>query len=311
MKKAAYPIIYSIWYAISLLPLWVLYRISDLLFLLVYYVIRYRRKIVRANMVSSFPEKQMRDIVSIEKKYYKWFCDYVVETIKMLTMSRREMKKRMRFENLDLMNNPLSEGRNVSIFLGHYCNWEWIASLGMHFVSNVYPCQLYHPLENQVFDKLFLYMRGRFGSHSLPMDSAFNILLEKKRECVPTVTGYISDQVPGFSSMHYWPNFLNHKTPTFTGAERISRILDTTVVYMDVVRVRRGYYVGKVVKICDKPSEMPKFSITEKYYQLLETTINRNPEYWLWSHNRWKRTWEDFCKVYPSETERDRILSKL
>ena len=147
------PIIYSIWYAISLLPLWVLYRISDLLFLLVYYVIRYRRKIVRANMVSSFPEKQMRDIVSIEKKYYKWFCDYVVETIKMLTMSRREMKKRMRFENLDLMNNPLSEGRNVSIFLGHYCNWEWIASLGMHFVSNVYPCQLYHPLENQVFDK--------------------------------------------------------------------------------------------------------------------------------------------------------------
>ena len=111
--------------------------------------------------------------------------------------------------------------------------------------------------------------------------------------------------------MHYWPQFLNHNTPAYTGGERIARILDTSVVYLDISRPKRGYYVAKVVKMSDHPNEEPKFSITEKYYRLLENSIKCNPEYWLWSHNRWKRTWDDFVECYPDEHDRQRILNKL
>lgn len=291
-------------------PLWVHYLISDVLYLFIYKIVGYRTAVVRKNLSSSFPNKSEEELRDIEHRFYRWFCDYLVETVKMFSISEKQIMHRMRFEGIEQINDDLKKHRSITVYLGHYCNWEWVCSLGLHITEGT-AAQLYHPLESRLFDRLFLYSRERFKAHSIEMKEAFKVLADWQKEGRYSVTGYISDQVPGFSSMHYWPWFLNHDTPTYTGAERIARILDTSVYYFDIERPRRGYYVAKVVKICDNTKEMPKFTITEQYYRLLETSIIRHPEFWLWSHNRWKRTREQFIEYFPDETERKRILSKL
>lgn len=306
-----YYITFTLWYLLSLLPLRIHYFLSNILYIILYHVIRYRLYVVRHNLSTSFPEKTTQELLQIEKRFYHWFCDYIVETIKMFSMSETQMRKRMQFEGLEQINEDISKGKSVTVYLGHYCNWEWISSLPLHFTGdNSIGAQLYHPIENRTMDRLFLYSRGRFHARSLEMKEAFGILRNWQKEGITSITGYISDQVPGYSSMHYWPFFLNHDTPAYTGAERIAHILNTSVYYLDIYRPKRGYYVAKIIKMSDEAQNEEKFSLTEKYYRLLEGSIKRAPEYWLWSHNRWKRTREEFNALYPEE-ERKRILNKL
>ena len=306
-----YYLVFIFWYALSLLPMRVHYMISDMLYLIIYHLMGYRKAVVRKNLTTSFPEKSEAEIRKIERGFYHWFCDYIAETVKMFSMSPEQMRRRMKFEGIEQINRDFEEGKSVTVYLGHYCNWEWVSSLPLNLNGKGTAAQLYHPIENKAFDRLFLRSRSRFGAVSLEMKEAFGILRGWEKEGRHSVTGYISDQVPGYSSMHYWPTFLNHETPTYTGAERIARLLNTSVYYFDIFRPRRGYYVAKVVKICDDPQELEKFAMTEKFYRLLEESIKRNPEFWLWSHNRWKRQWKDFVEYFPDEQERKRILNKL
>lgn len=310
MKSIPYYLIFGIWYIFSLLPFRVLYLLSDLLYFPFYYLTRYRRKIVRRNLVSSFPDKSLKEIIHIEKQYYSFFCDYVMETLKLMSMSKKQMGKRMRFEGMEQIRESFAAGKSCSLYLGHYCNWEWISSIPMHLHGNERCGQIYHPLENAIFDRLFMYIRGRFGAISIEKDDTFRTIMNWQREGFLSVVGYISDQVPGYSSMHYWPFFLNHDTPAFTGAERISRLMNTAVYYIDIHRPRRGYYIARFVKITDAAQSVPKFYITEQYYRMLENSIHENPPYWLWSHNRWKRTREEFNKMF-SEEERKRMANRL
>ena len=310
MAKIYYYFIFFFWFLISLIPLRVLYVFSDILYYPLYYIIRYRRHVVRNNLVSSFPEKSMKEIIHIEKGFYSYFCDYLVETIKAFSISEKQMGKRMQFEGIDELEEAFDLGRSCSIYLGHYCNWEWISSLPLHVKNTRICAQIYHPLENKAVDRLFLYMRGRFGAYSIAMDDSFRVIMDWKKHGKLNVVGYISDQVPGYHNVHYWTDFLNHDTPVFTGAERISRLADAEVFYADVIRPKRGYYVCRFVKITDNISDCPKFSITEKYFQLLEETIRQTPQYWLWSHNRWKRTRAEFEKMFSPE-ERKKRLSRL
>lgn len=308
MKNIGYYIGFALWYLVSLLPLRVLYWISDLLYYLLYNVVRYRKRVVYSNLESSFPEKSPKEIEKIAKEFYAFFCDYIVETIKLFSISEKEMRRRMRFEGLDELNKDFASGRSVSVYLGHYCNWEWISSLGIH--CNVQCGQIYHPLENKIFDRLFLYMRGRFKAQSIEMDATFLTVLGWKKKGIVNIVGYISDQVPGYHNIHYWTDFLHHDTPVFTGAERISKIMDTSVYYIDIERPKRGHYVARMVKIADTLSDKPIFYATERYFRLLEDTICRHPQYWLWSHKRWKRTREEFNRLF-SEEERKKRLSRL
>lgn len=307
MKNLTYYLSFALWFIISLLPLWVLYRLSDGLYYLVYHVIRYRRRMVYANLRSSFPEKSDAEIERIAKDFYSFFCDYIVETLKLFSMGEKNMRKRMKFEGLDQVKKDFANGRSVSLYLGHYCNWEWISSLGIHLDEQ---CgQIYHPLENATVDRLFLYMRGRFKAQSIKMDDTFLTILKWKKEGRKNIVGYIADQVPGYNNIHYWADFLHHDTPVFTGGERISKIMDTTVYYLDVERPRRGYYVARFIKIADSLNEHPVFFATEQYFRLLEKNIQRAPQYWLWSHKRWKRTREEFNRLFTEE-ERKKRLSK-
>lgn len=307
MKNLTYYLSFALWFIISLLPLWVFYRLSDGLYYLVYHVVRYRRRVVYANLRSSFPEKSEAEIERIAKDFYSFFCDYIVETLKFFSMGEKNIRKRMKFEGIDQVKEDFANGRSVSIYLGHYCNWEWISSLGLHLDEQ---CgQIYHPLENATLDRLFLYMRGRFKAQSIKMDETFLTILKWKKEGRKNIVGYIADQVPGYNNIHYWADFLHHDTPVFTGAERISKIMDTAVYYIDVERPRRGYYVARFIKIADSLNEHPVFFATEQYFRLLEKNIQRAPQYWLWSHKRWKRTREEFNRMFTEE-ERKKRLSK-
>lgn len=307
MKNLTYYLSFALWFIISLLPLWVFYRLSDGLYYLVYHVVRYRRRVVYANLRSSFPEKSEAEIERIAKDFYSFFCDYIVETLKLFSMGEKNIRKRMKFEGLDQVKEDFANGRSVSVYLGHYCNWEWISSLGLHLDEQ---CgQIYHPLENATLDRLFLYMRGRFKAQSIKMDDTFLTILKWKKEGRKNIVGYIADQVPGYNNIHYWADFLHHDTPVFTGAERISKIMDTAVYYIDVERPRRGYYVARFIKIADSLNEHPVFFATEQYFRLLEQNIQRAPQYWLWSHKRWKRTREEFNRLFTEE-ERKKRLSK-
>lgn len=302
--KFLYYIVTIIWYLLSLLPLSVLYVLSDIIYFFVYHVFRYRRPLVRKNLTDSFPEKSLKEIITIEKGFYSFLGDYLVESIKLMTISRKQLCRRMVFRGTELVDSIVKEGQSCACYLGHYCNWEWITSLPLAVTPEAQCGQIYHPLENKDFDRLFLKLRERIGAVCIPMAETLRRIIEYKQQGKQVVIGYISDQVPFWNNIHYWTNFLNHDTPVLTGTERIARSANHAVFYMDVCRVRRGYYECKFKLITREPKKYKDFEITERYFRELEKTIQRDPRFWLWSHNRWKRTHEEFNMRYDPVTGR-------
>ena len=292
--KILYYIVYGLWYMLSLLPLRVHYVLSDVIFLLLYRMLGYRKKVVRTNLRTSFPEKSQEEFKQIERDFYHFFCDYMVESVKMMTISEQEMRRRMVFKNMEAVDNILAEGQSIALYLGHYCNWEWVTSLPLWLPANIQPGQIYHPIENRLTDQLFLRARQHFNSLCIPMHDTLRRLLEFSKSNCPMVIGYISDQKPHWVNIHHWVDFLNHDTPVLTGTERIVRKLNHAVFYIDMQRKHRGYYEAELKLITRHPQQMHEFEITDIYYQMLEKTIRRAPAYWLWSHDRWKRTREEF-----------------
>ncbi|MDY2623070.1 MAG: lysophospholipid acyltransferase family protein [Alloprevotella sp.] len=274
---------------ISRLPLGVLYVLADLCFPLLYYVARYRRKVVTENLNNAFPELSPRERHKIRRRFYRWFCDYVVETLKLLSMSRQEMMRRMIIEGVDEMERSLETKPFVFIFLGHYCNWEWVSSIPLWYQKeDSHGAQLYRPLKNKAFDGLFLEMRSRFGSENISKYEALRHILQLRRDGKKTCIGFISDQTPGWNSIHDWVDFLHQDTPVFTGTERIAKKVDAAIFFADIRRVRRGYYHLVLRRMTDEPKDFPDYALTEQYMRELEQIIRRQPHLWLWSHRRWK-----------------------
>lgn len=301
--KITYYIAYALWYLLSLLPLWLLYFVSDLLFFPTYYLARYRRKIVRRNLTGSFPEKDLKEIVRIEKRFYHFFCDYIVETIKLFSMSEEQMKRRMVFKGVDHIVNAMEkEDKNFCfVYLGHYCNWEWIASLPYWCPDDVKCGQIYHPLYNKAFDRLFLRLRNQFGGECIAMKETLRRIIEMKRAKQKCIIGFISDQAPKWNSIHHWCDFLHRETPVFIGTERIGKQVDALIYYADVKRTRRGYYLCEFKPLTHRPKEVPDYELTDRFTHLLEEMIKERPDFWLWSHKRWKRTKEEWIRRQQEE----------
>lgn len=299
-SEIAYRLLYGIWYTLSLLPMWVHYLFSDLLYLLIAYVVRYREAIVMKNLRASFPEKDEAELKRIKRGFYRFFCDYIAETVKYTTMSKRQVLKRMQFRDTEPIFEAIRQGKSIALMLGHYCNWEFVPSLmlWMDNMSNATFGHIYHPLENPVFDRLFLTFRNRMGSQSVSMAETFRWNIKHRNEGKSTMMGYISDQVPVWHNIHHWTTFLNQETPVMTGCERIARRLHQAVVYVDMERVARGKYVATFRWITEDAANEPEFSVTDRYFEMLEQTIRQAPQYWLWSHNRWKRSREEFDRKF-------------
>ena len=304
MSKLRYYLVYVPWLLLSLLPLRVHYLFSDVLYLLVYHVIRYRVRVVRKNLSESYPGKSASELKAIERGFYRWFCDFLVESVKMLTMSDRQLRRRMVFKGTELVDEVIESGQSCAMYMGHYGNWEWTASLPL-WVSEKAQCgQLYHVLENESFDRMFKTLRQRWGAVSIPVAEALRRLVAFKQAGQPVVIGFVSDQVPFWNNIHYWLPFLNHDTPVFTGTEKLVCRLDHAAFFMDVRRVRRGYYEAEFRLIARHPQQMREHEITDRYFQMLEERINREPECYLWTHNRWKRTHEEYNIRFDPATGR-------
>ncbi len=296
--RIMYYILFSMWYLLSLLPLHILYVFSDLLYYPLYYLFRYRRKVVRTNLNNSFPEKDKKEIVQIEKKFYHFFCDYIMETIKLLSMSKKQLKRRMTFGGIEeIVQKMAAEDKTFCfVYLGHYCNWEWIASLPYWVPEDVLCGQIYHPLYNKAMDRLFLRLRNQFGGECIAMKETLRRIIELKRSKQKTIIGFISDQAPKWNSIHHWAPFFHRETPVFIGTERIGKQVDALIYYADVKRLRRGYYHCEFKQLAEQAKSVPDYGLTDLYTQLLEKMISDNPPYWLWSHKRWKRTKEEWIR---------------
>ena len=300
MKNFSYHLLYGFVYLISLLPFWILYGLADFCFVILYYIIRYRRKVVRKNLTSSFPEKSLKEIKKIERQFYRWLCDYFLETMKLLTISPKKLLKHVEYRNVELVEKKYDEGRNCSAISGHYCNWEWFT--GLQLSMKKYPQSvlgvIYHPLNSDAFDRLFIDIRSAHGATCVPKKDILRQLITYKKEGRRSLFGYVSDQAPRWMNIHLWLQFLNHETPVFTGGERIMRKMNDAVFFVDIERPCRGKYIFTFNLIADEAAKEEEFSITRRFFEMLETNIRRQPAFYLWTHNRWKRTKEEFDQKY-------------
>lgn len=296
-----FTLVYGFFYMLSLLPMWVLYRLADVGYLLIYYVLKYRRGIVRQNLVSSFPEKTNSEIVNIEKQFYRWFADYFLESIKLLSISRKQLAKRLTIINADLIENDFKEGTHVAAILGHYCNWEWLSAVTIGLPNNRVVALVYKPIKNKMINHLFYCLRSSQGGVPVAKNDILRALVKYKKQQTMTLFGYIADQSPRWQNIHLWLPFLNHQTPVFTGSERIMRKMNNAVYYAEMSRPKRGYYTCTFRLITKEPNSLPENDITRRFFEMLEVSIKAQPHLYLWTHNRWKRTKEEFDARFKVE----------
>jgi KDO2-lipid IV(A) lauroyltransferase len=272
---------------ITLLPLPALYLISDLLRLIVQYIVRYRHKTITRNLLRSFPDKSHDEIRRIRKEYYRNLCDVTVETLKLMHIRRESLQSRCTYSGMELIRHSTENGKSVIILNGHTGNWEWTGvSMGMASPAKFYA--LARPLKNQQHDQFLNHLRSKFNSIEIIPNGGTYRRMKRNSQAGPSVTFMLSDQTPTPDHIDHWQIFLNQDTPFFMGAERLARALDLDVFYIDIRRTRRGYYHGHLVKITCDASNTPEHQITSSYVNLLEKTICASPENWLWSHRRWK-----------------------
>lgn len=288
MEKIQYIVLYSIIKLHALLPMRALYVLSDVLFFWLYVVGRYRIGVVRRNMRGAFPEKSEKERRRTERAFYRHFCDYLVETLKLMHISERELQARARVTNPEFIDGLMEQGYSTFVvYMGHYGNWEWFSGSTSCF-HRLKMFQIYRPLKNRAADRIFLELRTRFGAFCMAKQNTVREMVTLKQHKERALAIFLADQTPSRANIHYWSEFLNHDTPVYTGPERLAAKLNFPAVYMDVVKTRRGYYEGTFRMLAERPKELPEFELTERYIRLMEKTILRNPAYWLWTHKRWK-----------------------
>ena len=308
MTMLLYKTARGILYLLSLLPFRVIYMISDLLYVIVYRIAGYRRATVRTNLAHSFPEKSRAELRTIEHRFYHAFTDSIVEWFKLLSISPEEMHRRMQFRGIDDIEASIKTHPICFVYLGHFCNWEWISTMPSWFTPGYAGFgQLYHPLRSHFTDWLFLGMRSRFGAENIPKNEALRRILTMRDSGGRYVLGFIADQGPRWVNIHEWIPFLSQDTPVYTGTERIARKVNATAFFASVECPRRGYYVCTLEKMTDDPASLPRFALTNDYMARLEAMIRRHPERWLWTHKRWKRRHEDEPTQFERRNEKEAV----
>ena len=277
-------------YLISLLPFWLLYIISDFLYILIYYIVHYRRKVVKENLKNSFPEKSKAELKVIEKQFFRYFADFIVETVKAISISEKELRRRVVLTNPEVMDNYYAQGRSIIAVGGHYCNWE-LAGLNFYFYTDKKFMIVYKPLSNAIFDKFFYRIRSRFGTIPVSMRQTLRKMVEVKNEL--SAIALLGDQTPSREEVNQFVEFLNQPTPVFMGIEKLAMSTDSVVVYYDMKRIKRGYYSYTLIPLFEEPKKTAPLEITKAHVKHLEDIIKQEPQYWLWSHRRWKFKPED------------------
>ncbi len=287
-----YYLLYAVFYLVSLLPLRVLYFFSDIMFVIVYRLIGYRRTVVAANLQHAFPEKTPVERLTIERRFFRNMIDSFVETIKLLSASPHFLQRRVT-ANWHILESLQKSGKKCQLHLGHTFNWEW----GHHVLQMNTGFQVlvvYGPLSSKIFERLLLKIRTRFGSRFIPAPDMKDAI--SKYSETQYLLGLVADQSPGKPHQAFWLNFLNQPTGFIPGPERGARRLDIPVLFASVNKIKRGYYHAHLHIASERPSQLAEGELTRMYAEFLEQNIQKQPENWLWSHRRWKRPYKQEYK---------------
>ncbi|WP_164112574.1 MULTISPECIES: lysophospholipid acyltransferase family protein [Sphingobacterium] len=288
MKKS---ILHFILHMMSKMPFWMLYGISDVLYILIYHVLGYRKKIVFRNLRNSFPEKSEAEIQTIAKQFYRYFPDIIVEVVKMFSIKKADVERRIELLNPEEVYRHFDAGRAVIGVTAHYGNWE----LGIHRLSLMTDFArliIYKPLNNEDINQIYNGVRTRFGATMVPMKQILRHIVRLKN--TPHISMFVADQTPMYQDSDYYMTFLNQETLVYTGTERIAKITNSPVVYCHIGRkAKRGHYFCKFTTLVETPSMYADHEITKIHNEFTEQIIRDTPAYWLWSHNRWKRQRKD------------------
>ena len=272
-------------YFISYLPMWVLYIISDILYLIAYKILGYRKKVVQNNLKNSFPDKTESELEKIKKKFYRHFFDIIVETIKSVSANKYFYRKHITINNIELLDKYHKKNQTVVLALAHFGNWEW-GNIRLSIESKQKLIGIYKVLNNDFFNTLMKDMREKFGTEMVSMKNTFRYLVKNKNEC--KIIGLLADQSPVKNESNYWTTFLNQETSVYLGPEKIATKMNCAVLFCSVQKVKRGHYEVFIEELCTNPEKTREGEITSLYLRKMEQTINENPEYWLWTHRRWK-----------------------
>lgn len=286
MQLVVYLLVYPLLWLVSRLPFRALYFLSDGIYNLLYHFIGYRKKVVRDNLELVFPEKSEEERLQLEKKFFRHMCDIFLEMIKTLGISKEEIQKRFSYTNIDLLLNLEKEHKNTMLMLPHYASWEWVLSLNIRIASKGYG--IYQKIQNKYFDKLVRRIRGKYNTTLISTRESRKILQLAKESNELLMVGIISDQSPMVSRAKYWTDFMGVVVPVHVGGEEICKTNDIIPVYLKVEKKKRGYYEGTFKILSENPTEVEDYKITDAFLRETEKSIREAPEYYFWTHKRWK-----------------------
>lgn len=292
MQLLAYILIYPIFWFISILPFRVLYFLSDITYFLVYRVVGYRKKTVRENLKLTLRHLNVEERREIEKKFYSHFCDTLFEMVKTISISEAELKKRFTFDNIEMVREFESKGKSVSLICAHYGSYEWLLIMNKYLTTHT-GFGIYKTIRNKYFDKLVKKIRGKFNAHLISAKETVPVMLQNKRKGILGYYGFISDQSPKLGSTIHWANFFGMEVPVHVGAEMLAKKLDMNIMFVKGAKIKRGYYKASFIPFEGNPKEVPNFEITDCFIKLLEAQILEAPEYYLWTHKRFKHRKND------------------
>lgn len=286
MRFIIYLIVYPFLWCISMLPFKALYLFSDFIYLIVYYVIDYRKKTVRENLALALPHLSVEERLIIEKKSFRHLCDMFLEMIKTMTISKKEISKRFVFTNLEVYNKLESKEKSISMMMAHYASYEWAISINANVTYSGFA--IYKKIANPYFDKLVRNIRSRFKATLITTKETIPLIIKNKMNNELSIFGFASDQSPKVESAFHWQKFMGIEVPVHTGAEMLSKKYDMNIIFLKVKKVNRGYYEASFEILSENVNEVPNYEITDRFLKLVEQQIYEAPEYYLWTHKRWK-----------------------
>jgi len=297
MQLLVFVLVYPALWLISILPYRIFYFLSDIFYFIVYRVIGYRKKIVYDNLKLVFPQKSEQEIKRIRNRFFSHLCDLFMEMIKTMNLNKTEINQRYVFTNPEVVRE-IEKTKTVLVVCSHYANWEWNVSLNNHINSKGYA--VYQKVNNKYFDKWTKSLREQWGTTLITQRQTVKKVLQDKANGIIGVWGMVSDQSPQVGRAQYWSDFMGINVPIFNGAETMARKMDLAVVFLKVSKVKRGFYEAEFITITTSGSSTKEHEITEKFLRLTEQQIIEKPEYYLWTHRRWKhrnRTPKSFATV--------------
>ncbi len=286
MQFLVYILVYPLLWLISILPFRLLYALSDGVYILLYHLIGYRKKVVTENLKLVFPDKSEKEIAGIRTKFYKHLCDMFLEMAKTMTISERELKKRFKVLNPEELKRLEGLNKSVILIFGHYASWEW--SIVLQNYINFKGLAVYKKLANRHFDKLVRDIRTKFNTSLISTRETIGIISRNEERGIKSITGFLSDQSPRLTKDVYWSQFMGINVPCFTGAERLAKKLDLTTAYLKVTKVKRGFYEAEIITLAENPKQYPDHQLTDMFLREVEKQIYEAPEYYFWTHKRWK-----------------------